>query len=103
MVPAEIRPVPAGASLTGETPCPATDGSQERTTSFEQPPELCIDPNIDYEVQLTTALGDVVVLVDPMLDEEAANLMRFQRAYEANARYFTTIVDTLDVLMNMVR
>jgi flagellar hook-associated protein 1 FlgK len=37
------------------------------------------------------------------LDEEAANLMRFQRAYEANARYFTTIVDTLDTLMQMVR
>lgn len=37
------------------------------------------------------------------MDEEAANLMRFQRAYEANARYFTTIMDTLDVLMGMVR
>jgi flagellar hook-associated protein 1 FlgK len=37
------------------------------------------------------------------LDEEAANLMRFQRAYEANARFFTTIVDTLDTLMQMVR
>src|SRR5690606_37974208 len=33
------------------------------------------------------------------LDEEAANLMRFQRTYEASARYFTTIVDTLDTLM----
>jgi flagellar hook-associated protein 1 FlgK len=37
------------------------------------------------------------------VDEEAANLMRFQRSYEASARYFTTIVDTLDTLMNMVR
>jgi flagellar hook-associated protein 1 FlgK len=37
------------------------------------------------------------------LDEEAANLMRFQRAYEANARYFTTIADTLNTLMNMVQ
>lgn len=37
------------------------------------------------------------------MDEEAANLIRFQRAYEANARYFTTIVDTLDTLLNMVR
>jgi flagellar hook-associated protein 1 FlgK len=36
-------------------------------------------------------------------DEEAANLMRYQRAYEANARYFTTILDTLDALMEMVR
>lgn len=37
------------------------------------------------------------------LDEEAANLMKYQRAYEANARYFTTIADTLDILMRMVR
>jgi flagellar hook-associated protein 1 FlgK len=36
------------------------------------------------------------------LDEEAANLMRFQRAYQANARYFTTIVNTLDTLLAMV-
>lgn len=36
-------------------------------------------------------------------DEEAANMMRYQRAYEANARYFTTISDTLDTLMEMVQ
>lgn len=37
------------------------------------------------------------------LDEEAANLMRYQRSYEASARYFSAIVDTLDTLMAMVR
>jgi flagellar hook-associated protein 1 FlgK len=37
------------------------------------------------------------------LDEEAANLLKFQRAYQASARYFTTISDTLDTLMEMVR
>ena len=37
------------------------------------------------------------------LDEEAANLIRYQRSYEASARYFTTILDTLDALMAMVR
>jgi flagellar hook-associated protein 1 FlgK len=36
-------------------------------------------------------------------DEEAANLMRYQRAYEANARYFQTILDALDAVMDMVR
>jgi flagellar hook-associated protein 1 FlgK len=33
------------------------------------------------------------------LDEEAADMLRFQRAYEANAQYFRTVDDTLDVLM----
>jgi flagellar hook-associated protein 1 FlgK len=34
------------------------------------------------------------------LDEEAMQLMRFQRAYEANARFFRVIDQTLDVLLN---
>jgi flagellar hook-associated protein 1 FlgK len=33
------------------------------------------------------------------LDEEAADMMRFQRAYEANARFFRAIDDTLDIMM----
>jgi len=36
-------------------------------------------------------------------DEEAAHMMRYQRAYEANARYFQTIIDAMDALMEMVR
>jgi flagellar hook-associated protein 1 FlgK len=36
------------------------------------------------------------------LDEEAANMLRFQRAYEANARFFSTVNDVLDTLMNVV-
>jgi len=37
------------------------------------------------------------------MDEEAASLMRFQRGYEANARFFTTINTALDTLMGMVK
>jgi flagellar hook-associated protein 1 FlgK len=49
-------------------------------------------------------LGDMQASVSGVsLDEEAANLMKFQRAYEANARYFSSIVDTLDTLMSMVQ
>jgi flagellar hook-associated protein 1 len=36
------------------------------------------------------------------LDEEAASLMKFQRAYEANARFFSTIDQVLYTLLNMV-
>jgi flagellar hook-associated protein 1 FlgK len=35
-------------------------------------------------------------------DEEAASLMKFQRAYEASARYFVTVNNALDTLMGMV-
>ena len=37
------------------------------------------------------------------LDEEAAAMMRFQRAYEASARFFTTVNQTLDTLLNLGR
>jgi flagellar hook-associated protein 1 FlgK len=37
------------------------------------------------------------------LDEEAAAMMRFQRAFEANARYFSVINSALDTLMNLGR
>jgi len=36
------------------------------------------------------------------LDDEAASLMRFQRAYQANAQFFAAINDTLMTLMTLV-
>lgn len=36
------------------------------------------------------------------LDEEAMMMMRFQRAYEANARYFQAIDQSLETLLNLV-
>jgi len=36
------------------------------------------------------------------MDEEAAWLMKYQRAYEANARFFTTVNSAIDTLMQMV-
>jgi flagellar hook-associated protein 1 FlgK len=36
------------------------------------------------------------------LDEEAMHLMKFQRAYEANARFFSVVDQALDVLFNTV-
>jgi flagellar hook-associated protein 1 FlgK len=55
--------------------------------------------------------GEVVTQIENLrdsvsgvsLDEEAASMMRFQRAYEANARFFTTVNETLDVLLNLGR
>jgi flagellar hook-associated protein 1 FlgK len=37
------------------------------------------------------------------LDEEAANIMRYQTAYQAAARVITTVNDMLDVAVNMGR
>lgn len=37
------------------------------------------------------------------IDEEAAMLLRFQRAYEANARFFNVANETLDILMSLAQ
>lgn len=37
------------------------------------------------------------------LDEEATRMLKFQRAYEANARFFTTIDETIQVLLSLKR
>ncbi|MDG2025661.1 MAG: hypothetical protein P8J50_00975 [Acidimicrobiales bacterium] len=83
----------AGASVNGPTPCPATDGSAERTTSFTNPPPTCIDPAAVYELTFETAATtqegvaldpiSLIVPVDPALDADAANLVAVFGWYHA--------------------
>jgi cyclophilin family peptidyl-prolyl cis-trans isomerase len=62
--PATVLPPPPGASITGDTPCPAADGSSERTTSFEKAPPTCIDPAKTYVATFDTSAGTVKVQLD---------------------------------------
>jgi flagellar hook-associated protein 1 FlgK len=56
------------------------------------------------------AQSDIVAQIDALrdavsgvsLDEEAVQMIKFQRAYEANARFFSTIDQTLSVLFSIV-
>ncbi|MFP5254722.1 MAG: peptidylprolyl isomerase [Acidimicrobiia bacterium] len=71
--PVEVVLPGAGASITGETPCPPADGSAERTTSFEQAPPMCIDPAKTYTATLQTTEGDIVVELDAEAAPETVN------------------------------
>ena len=62
--PIEVVLPGAGASITGETPCPEADGSSERTTGFEQVPPTCTDPGTTYTATLDTTEGTIVVELD---------------------------------------
>ncbi len=62
-----------GGTLTGETPCPAADGSADRTTSFAQAPPTCIDPAKRYRATLETTEGTIVVELDPAKAPIAVN------------------------------
>ena len=62
--PVELPPVPAGASIKGDTPCPPADGSAQRTTSFEKPPPPCVDVAKTYKAEINTTKGLMVVDLD---------------------------------------
>jgi peptidyl-prolyl cis-trans isomerase B (cyclophilin B) len=63
----------AGAALTGETPCPAADGSSERTTTFAAAPPTCIDTAKTYTATVTTTMGEFVLELDDTAAPIAAN------------------------------
>ncbi|MDQ3575387.1 MAG: peptidylprolyl isomerase [Actinomycetota bacterium] len=62
--PVELPPVPAGASIKGDTPCPPTDGSAPRTTSFEKPPPMCVVVAKNYTAEIQTTKGLMVASLD---------------------------------------
>ena len=53
-----------GKTITGDTPCPKTDGSEKRVTSFEKAPTMCIDAGKSYTATFDTSEGKVVVSLD---------------------------------------
>lgn len=61
--PAAVPPVPAGRTITGDTPCPKPTG-EERASMFEKPPPLCIDPAKAYRAVFATSAGTVTVALD---------------------------------------
>lgn len=69
----EFAPPPSGATITGDTPCPAADGTSERTTSFENSPPMCIDAARSYTAVISTDLGDMTVVLNPAAAPETVN------------------------------
>ena len=57
-------PVEPGLTIEGDTPCPAADGTAPRTTQFEQPPPMCIDPARRYVATVSTTKGLFQITLD---------------------------------------
>jgi cyclophilin family peptidyl-prolyl cis-trans isomerase len=62
--PVDLPPVAQGASVKGDTPCPPTDGSAQRTTSFEKPPPLCVEVAKNYTAEMQTSKGTMTIALD---------------------------------------
>jgi cyclophilin family peptidyl-prolyl cis-trans isomerase len=71
----------AGATVTGDAPCPAADGSSARTTTFAKPPPLCIDPSKTYTAQVETTKGSFTIALDAKGTPATANNFVFLARY----------------------
>ena len=56
--------VVTGAAITGDTPCPAADGSAAKTVTFEKAPSMCIDAAKTYTAVVETNKGNYTVALD---------------------------------------
>ena len=56
--------VVTGAAITGDTPCPAADGSAAKTVTFEKAPPMCIDAAKTYTAVVETNKGSYTVALD---------------------------------------
>ena len=62
-----------GRAITGETPCPAVDGSEARAATFENAPSNCLDANKTYTAVVTTNKGEFSIVLDQNKAPLAAN------------------------------
>ena len=62
-----------GRAITGETPCPAVDGSEARASTFEQAPGNCLDADKTYTAVVTTNKGEFTIVLDQKKAPLAAN------------------------------
>ncbi len=62
--PVELPALAAGAAIKGDTPCPPTDGSAQRTTSFEKAPPMCVVATKTYTAEIQTTKGLMIVALD---------------------------------------
>jgi cyclophilin family peptidyl-prolyl cis-trans isomerase len=89
---AELTFPPPGESITGETPCPADDGSAPRVTSFAGAPPVCIDPAMLYEATIRTSKGELKLLLNPEQAPDAVNnFVVLSRYHYYDGQPFTVI------------
>jgi cyclophilin family peptidyl-prolyl cis-trans isomerase len=71
--PVSLAAVPAGAAITGDTPCPKPDGSSPRTTNFAKPPPMCISVSKSYVAEVHTSKGRFAIQLDPKAAPNTVN------------------------------
>jgi cyclophilin family peptidyl-prolyl cis-trans isomerase len=68
-----LPPTVPGRTITGATPCPATDGSSARASKFAKPPPTCIDEKKHYTALVDTDKGKFTITLDPAKAPKTVN------------------------------
>lgn len=55
---------PTGKTITGDTPCPKADGSEEKVVKFAKEPPMCIDVAKTYTATVETTKGTYKAALD---------------------------------------
>ncbi|MGA0081211.1 MAG: peptidylprolyl isomerase [Ilumatobacteraceae bacterium] len=78
----QTNQVTEGAAITGETPCPAIDGTSERAASFENAPPNCLEDGTLYSAVVTTNKGEFTIALNsetaPLAVNSFVTLARYQ-------------------------
>jgi cyclophilin family peptidyl-prolyl cis-trans isomerase len=84
-----------GRAITGETPCPAVDGSEARAATFENAPSNCLDASKTYTAVVTTNKGEFSIVLDqnkaPLAANSFVTLARYK--YFDNTQCHRAILD----------
>jgi cyclophilin family peptidyl-prolyl cis-trans isomerase len=65
--------------ITGDTPCPATDGSTAKAVRFENPPPQCIDPSKSYTALVETDQGSFTIALNAAAPINVNNFVTLAR------------------------
>jgi cyclophilin family peptidyl-prolyl cis-trans isomerase len=97
--PAVVPPPAQGKTVSGETPCPAADGSAERTTKFEKAPPMCIDPAKTYKATFDTNKGVVKVTMDAKATPNTTNnFVVLSRYHYYDGTSIFRVDDSIDII-----
>jgi len=88
-----------GRQITGATPCPKIDGTEERATIFEKAPSMCINPAKSYTATFNTSEGVIEVALDTKKTPETVNNFVTLSRYKYYDTSFIFRTDTsLDII-----
>jgi cyclophilin family peptidyl-prolyl cis-trans isomerase len=59
-----VAATPTGKTITGDTPCPKADGSEEKVVKFAKAPPMCIDAAKTYTATVETTKGTYKAALD---------------------------------------